>query len=86
MAAEATPAATSAATPAAPSLADRITKDTPAAESTTETESQVDGAGEPQHGSELREPEYDVEVKLVDLQGDPNNPLYSIKAFEDLGL
>lgn len=29
----------------------------------------------------LHEPEYDVEVK----QADPNNPLYSIKSFEELG-
>lgn len=47
---------------------------------------QVDGASEGQHGSELQEPEYDVSVKLSDLQADPNNPLYSIKTFEELGL
>ncbi|KAF8467335.1 P-loop containing nucleoside triphosphate hydrolase protein [Kalaharituber pfeilii] len=29
---------------------------------------------------------YDVAVKLADLQGDPNNPLYSVKRFEELGL
>ena len=67
---------------AAPSLADRITRDPPA----DPNPSQLDGASEPLKGSELQEPEYDVEVKLNDLQGDPNNPLYSIKAFEDLGL
>jgi ATP-dependent RNA helicase DDX19/DBP5 len=37
-------------------------------------------------GSELHEPEYTVEVKLSDLQADPNNPLFSVKNFEDLGL
>lgn len=47
---------------------------------------QVDGAGEPQHGGQLREPEYNVEVKLADLQADPNNPLFSAKSFEDLNL
>jgi len=41
-----------------------------------------DAAGE----SELQEPDYSVEVKLSDLQADPNNPLYSVKSFEDLGL
>ncbi|CAZ84903.1 unnamed protein product [Tuber melanosporum] len=37
-------------------------------------------------GSGLNEPEYEVAVKLADLQGDPNSPLYSVKRFEDLGL
>jgi ATP-dependent RNA helicase DDX19/DBP5 len=46
----------------------------------------TDGAGEAQGGSNLQESEYDVEVKLSDLQADPNNPLYSVKSFEDLGL
>lgn len=47
---------------------------------------QTDGAPEALGGSLLHEPEYDVDVKLSDLQADPNNPLYSVKAFEDLGL
>lgn len=29
---------------------------------------------------------YEVAVRLADLQGDPNSPLYSVKNFEDLGL
>lgn len=29
---------------------------------------------------------YDVIIKLADLQGDPNSPLYSVKSFEELGL
>lgn len=29
---------------------------------------------------------YDVAVKLADMQGDPNSPLYSVKRFEELGL
>jgi ATP-dependent RNA helicase DDX19/DBP5 len=57
-----------------------------ASESSDTTVPQNDGATEPQNGSKLQEPEWDVEVKLADLQGDPNNPLYSIKKFEDLGL
>lgn len=49
-------------------------------------ESKEDGAGQQSKGSALQEPEWDVEVKLSDLQADPNNPLYSVKSFEDLGL
>lgn len=45
-----------------------------------------DGATSELHGSELQEPDYTVEVKLSDLQADPNNPLYSVKSFDDLGL
>ena len=30
--------------------------------------------------------EYEVKVKLADLQGNPDSPLYSIKSFEELGL
>jgi hypothetical protein len=29
---------------------------------------------------------YEVDVKLLDLQADPNSPLYSVKSFEELGL
>lgn len=49
---------------------------------------QVDGAAEDQGGSGLQEPEYDVNVKLSDLQAnaDPNNPLFSAKTFEELNL
>ncbi|KIW00263.1 uncharacterized protein PV09_08153 [Verruconis gallopava] len=47
---------------------------------------QTDGASEAKNGSTLQEPEWDVEVKLADLQADPNNPLYSAKSFEELGL
>lgn len=47
---------------------------------------QTDGAGEELGGSNLQEPEYDVEVKLSDIQADPNNPLFSIKSFNELGL
>lgn len=47
--------------------------------------SQGDGAGELFGGSDLREPDYNVEVKLSDIQADPNNPLFSVKSFEELG-
>jgi ATP-dependent RNA helicase DDX19/DBP5 len=77
-----------------PSLASRITRadpsDTPATESSTpapaEDADQADGAPEEQGGSRLEEPEFDVEVKLHDMQEDPKNPLFSIKSFEELGL
>jgi ATP-dependent RNA helicase DDX19/DBP5 len=29
---------------------------------------------------------YEVSVKLLDQQADPNSPLYSVKTFEELGL
>ena len=50
------------------------------------TNSQMDGATEPFNGSSLHEPNYAVDVKLSDLQADPNNPLFSVKSFDELGL
>lgn len=47
---------------------------------------QTDGATQELNGSGLQEPEFDVEVKLSDMQADPNNPLFSSQSFEDLGL
>jgi ATP-dependent RNA helicase DDX19/DBP5 len=48
---------------------------------------QLDGATTWQNGSPgLDEPEFDVNVKLADLQEDPNNPLYSAKSFDQLNL
>ena len=41
----------------------------------TEPSDQTDGASEFQMGSSLLEPEFDVNVKLNDLQQDPNIPL-----------
>lgn len=58
----------------------------PAAEDSSVTEAQVDGSGEPAHGSPLADTEYKVEVKLADMQADPNNPLFSAKSFEELNL
>lgn len=56
-------------------------------DSNTVAPAQVDGASSPLGGSSLHEPEYDVAVKLSDLQADadPNNPLYSVKTFEEIG-
>jgi hypothetical protein len=47
---------------------------------------QMDGATEPFNGSSLQEPDYAVDIKLADMQADPNHPLYSVTVFEDLGL
>ena len=47
-----------------------------------EDNGQLDGATHEQQGSMMTEPEFDVEVKLID----PNSPLFSIKSFEELGL
>lgn len=63
----------------------------PAAEAPVESkdassEPQIDGAGPPGKGGPLAETEYNVEVKLADMQADPNNPLYSAKSFEELNL
>ncbi|MCJ1385450.1 RNA helicase required for poly(A+) mRNA export [Xylographa soralifera] len=69
------------------SLEDRVTSPTevPATETKVdwaEDNGQLDGATEFNAGSAMAEPEYDVEVKLID----QNSPLYSIKSFEELGL
>ncbi|EEH47185.2 ATP-dependent RNA helicase DBP5 [Paracoccidioides brasiliensis Pb18] len=57
-----------------------------AATEATVAGAQTDGASADFGGSQLQEPNYSVNVKLSDLQADPNNPLYSIKSFEELGL
>lgn len=36
--------------------------------------------------SNLVSNQYEVQVKLADLQADPNSPLYSVKSFDELGL
>lgn len=48
---------------------------------------QNDGATGPAGGSSgIYDPSYEVNVKLSDLQANPNDPLFSIKSFEELGL
>lgn len=50
-------------------------------------EGQTDGASELQLGNAgLSEPEFNVNVKLSDMQADPEDPLFSIKNFSDLNL
>lgn len=56
------------------------------AEDASVEQSQTDGASEWQMGSALLEPEFDVNVKLNDLQADPDSPLFSVKNFSDLNL
>ncbi|KAJ5717941.1 hypothetical protein N7488_003587 [Penicillium malachiteum] len=72
------------------SLADRISNPNPEAPAATgdapSANQEDDGAGDALGGSSLQEPDYSVEVKLSDLQQDPDNPLFSVKSFEQLGL
>ena len=55
-------------------------------DATSLEEAQKDGANTFLNGSGLDEPAFDVNVKLADLQADPNDPLYSIQSFKDLKL
>jgi ATP-dependent RNA helicase DDX19/DBP5 len=57
-----------------------------AADESSLEKAQVDGSGSPGNGSQLADTEFSVEVKLADLQADPNNPLFSAKSFEELQL
>ncbi|KAH3900200.1 ATP-dependent RNA helicase DBP5 SCDLUD_003171 [Saccharomycodes ludwigii] len=54
--------------------------------STKPPEEQQDKQDTPVVDSSLVKSEYEVKVKLADLQADPNSPLYSVKSFEELGL
>ncbi|CZS88171.1 probable RNA helicase DBP5 [Rhynchosporium agropyri] len=47
---------------------------------------QVDGTAENLGGSGLHDAQYEVEVKLSDIQGDTASPLFSVKTFEELGI
>jgi hypothetical protein len=82
-----TPAVSTVAPTTSTSWADEVAS--PIAEISNGLEkAQMDGAGEPLNGSELTEPNgsFEVAVQLSDLQANPNDPLYSVKRFEDLGL
>lgn len=48
----------------------------------------MDGTTDMQTEPRLNEPAYDVEIKLSEImeRQDANNPLYSVKRFEELGL
>jgi ATP-dependent RNA helicase DDX19/DBP5 len=47
---------------------------------------QLDGAAPPLAGSGLHDAQYEVEVKLSDIQGDKDSPLFSVSSFEELGM
>jgi hypothetical protein len=50
-------------------------------------QAQMDGSGIKSGGSALHDvEEFEVEVKLSDIQGDEKSPLYSVKSFDQLGL
>lgn len=84
---EATPsAATPAEAPTAEPTAAEPTTTAATATENTDAAPEVDGSGLPGNGSSLQEPEFNVEVKLADLQADPNNPLFSAQSFEQLNL
>ncbi|CAL3968514.1 unnamed protein product, partial [Diplocarpon coronariae] len=48
-------------------------------------DAQVDGTAENLGGSGLHDAQYEVEVKLSDIQGDASSPLFSVSTFEELG-
>lgn len=82
-----TPAASTTAPSGSTSWADEVASPTgPPTPGATLADAQVDGQVEPLGGSGLHDATYEVEVSLADLQGDPNNPLYSISSFDDLGM
>lgn len=80
----ATTKATTKATSAEPAEAVTTTSAEPTATTTTTTAADADGAGD--GSGDAGSSGYEVQVKLADLQADPNSPLYSVKTFEELGL
>ena len=83
-----TPSATTAqsSSESKPSWADEVASPTGEKPSNPLEEAQVDGTVEPLGGSGLHDAQYEVEVKLSDIQGDESSPLYSINSFEQLGM
>ncbi|KAI5952740.1 DBP5 [Candida jiufengensis] len=67
-------------------------KEEPSKEQETKSETMSDTNSESiteepkQEDTNLISNKYEVQVKLADLQADPNSPLYSVKSFEELGL
>ncbi|KAK2625887.1 hypothetical protein QTJ16_005199 [Diplocarpon rosae] len=55
-------------------------------EASSLADAQVDGTVENLGGSGLHDAQYEVEVKLSDIQGDTNSPLFSVSTFEELGI
>ena len=68
-------------------LASRITKpEEPAADAAGATNDAPETSIDAPEPSNLVENEYEVEVKLSDLQNDAESPLYSVSSFDQLGL
>ncbi|EKD15293.1 uncharacterized protein L3040_001660 [Drepanopeziza brunnea f. sp. 'multigermtubi'] len=79
--------ATSSTTPGGPSWSDEPKP--PAAVGKPESslgDAQLDGSSLPHGGSGLHDAQYEVEVKLSDIQGDESSPLFSVSTFESLGI
>lgn len=55
-------------------------------ESSDDTTQDTSKEGEEAAPSTLIKSNYEVRVKLADMQADPDSPLYSVKSFEELGL
>lgn len=89
-----TPAAPKEASPALENdFASRLTfpdkkdGDAPSEEKGSElADAQTDGPFNAPGGHLMAEPEHDVHVTLANMQEDPNNPLYSVKSFNELNL
>jgi ATP-dependent RNA helicase DDX19/DBP5 len=85
-------AATSSFTPSAPAASKESWADEVASPTVEKGEAgslgaaQIDGAAEPLGGSQLHDTEYEVEVKLSDIQRDNKSPLHSITKFSELGM
>lgn len=52
----------------------------------SDEKSDLENANKSNEDTNLINSEYEVKVKLADIQADPNSPLYSIKSFDELGL
>lgn len=60
--------------------------ETPKETEAPKEEAPVEKTETKENDSNLISSTYEVQVKLADLQADPNSPLYSVKSFEELGL
>jgi ATP-dependent RNA helicase DDX19/DBP5 len=69
-----------------PSWADEVASPVAGDDQSKQLGGQIDGATEDLGGSRLHDAQYDVQVKLSDIQGDVNSPLFSLESFEQLGM
>jgi ATP-dependent RNA helicase DDX19/DBP5 len=68
------------------SWADEVASPTAGDDKTGQIGGQLDGVSREQNGSGFTDAQYEVQVKLSDIQGQTDSPLYSINTFEDLGM